>query len=236
MANDQVRKRAIFVDGASAGGATKAALGIAFYNFRGLYNVLVNKIRIGEICPLAFPPIITLHPDKLIDARPRGIAKDLAGAGFDIIPVASDGGADDKAIINQIRLLDPGEIGEVVVLTADKDFVPILQYKVSEGITVFWVSTERVDPKSGARCLSSDVLALCKSKVFTFFELGKFSGEICEKRRSVCSVSEARPRNDNFTKITVELRSTDRMEHVRLAGEMRQLKAHFPGLTFKINE
>lgn len=222
--------KAVFVDGASAH-HTKPALGIAFYNCRGLFNVLVNCVGIYH--KTAFPPLVTMNPDMA--CRHKGLAKDFSGAGFEIIPVTTGRSADDEAIKCRIRMLDPAEVGEIVIFTSDKDFVPVLRQKAQEGISVHWVSTCRCRPGEKHSALSSDVVDLCHRHVFNFVELAAFSGNITDKKLAPNATPSARPQKDDFTQATMKLRSPDPMEHLRFADELRRLQRTFKGLSLSID-
>jgi len=225
------RKKAVFIDGASAH-HTKGALGIRFFNCCGLFDVMVNCV--GTSRYTAFPPLVTMKPD--VAHYHEGLAKDFSGAGFEIIPITTQGGADDEAIKNRIRLLNPSEVCEIVILTSDKDFIPILRQKVQEGIVVYWVSTNRHRPGEKCSGLSSEVIALCRANVFHFVELATFSGKIMEKKLTPNASVPERTRNDDFTRATVKLRNTNPQEHLRLANELRRLEHTFVGLTVAIDE
>jgi len=220
--------KAIFVDGPSAN-SMKAALGINLVSYQGLYRVLC---KIGVCGALTRTPLVTMHPERV--AQGEGLCKHLAGAGFDVLPVESRGSADDEAIKECIRRLDPQEVGEVVIMTSDQDFVPVLRQKVSQGIQVYWVSTLRPDPKKGRHALSSSVISLFQSGVFSFVELAKFSRQITLKRPSAVASNCYVPSDDSLTVITLRLRSDRPADHMRLASEIANLKKRFSGLTFTV--
>src|SRR3989344_7204073 len=170
----ELRKLVVLVDGPSFFCTAKGALGIGMINCQGLYDVLVKKI--GKGLATAFPPLFTMSPDKALSSE--GIAKELAGAGFEIIPASPEHNADDIALKNRISNLDPREIAVVVMVTADRDFVPSLRSLACNGVVVIWVSTRRPEPRDNRSRLPVDVDELCKQGVFQFVDLAQFIGAI----------------------------------------------------------
>ena len=222
------------MDGASTN-RMKIALGIAIINFGGLYKLLVENV--GTIRTLAFAPLITLHPDKLQRASPRSLVKDCAGAGFEIIPVETIGGADDAAIKHRIANLDPKEVGEIVIVTADKDYVPPLRTKANEGVTIWWVAIGRPELTEVHAGLSREVRDLCSSSVFRFFDLAKCPGLLAERRKCPSDPRHAgsAQANRNFTKITLRLTNNSPATHTRLYAEIRRLEQEYPGLSHTVD-
>ncbi len=206
----------------------KAALNVRFLNCHGLYELLVNHV--GVCRALAFSPLVTVQPE--VAHLARGLAKDLAGAGFDIIPSVTYDGADDGAIKNRMRLLEPDEIAEIVILSSDKDYLPILLHKAQQGISVYWVATNRPQPGQNKSALSPDVSALFRSGVFHFFELAKFTGMIGEKKPIPYAQNgngTKKAAECDFTRVTLKLRNRDNSVHLQLASELRRIEALFKG-------
>jgi len=221
--------KAILIDGQSAN-RMKAALGIRLVDYRGLYQVLYEKI--GSYRSLACMPAVTVHPEQLL--RVNFLNKHLAGAGFEVLPVASEGSADDKEIMRRIELLDPRTVAEIVLVTSDQDFIPVVREKASQGISIYWVSTRKPDPRCGQR-LSQRVLDLATTNVIHFVELANFAQEITLQRDAPCKRTQGfTPNDDNTTVITIRLRSNRPAEHHRLVSEITNLKAHFKGMEFEI--
>lgn len=225
------RGKAVFVDGPSAS-RLRWPLGIDQIDYKGLYRVLCNKI--GSCSALAAPPTITVHPERVMNGNHLG--KIFAAAGFEVLPVESKGGLDDAVIKERIVGLDADKVKEIVIVTADKDFIPVLRQKAKSGIRVFWASTLMTDPQKGRHSLSRDVTELFSSGVFSFVELSKFTEDLTLRRMQTSAVSKAicMPGTSNVTIITLTLDSHDRAEHLRFASEVVNLQARFPRLKFKI--
>ncbi|HVU75527.1 MAG TPA: hypothetical protein VHD38_01655 [Candidatus Paceibacterota bacterium] len=223
--------KAIFVDGPSAN-KVKESLGIRFVNFAGLYRVLVNLV--GECRVLACAPVMTAHPERVSNGN--GLAKQLAAAGFELFAVTSQGSRDDAYLKNEIARLEPHVVREIVLVSSDKDFVPVLRAKVSQGIVVYWVSTMSVHPDTGRHGLSRDLIALFEAKEFHFVDLGRYRREICELSRRGDVRREASASSESRTKVAITLNNKDPREHLKLASELRRLQRDFSGLTFNIIE
>jgi len=221
----QEKGKAVFVDGKSAN-AIKSALGIELYDFHGLYDVMVNQV--GKCKTIFNSPCITIEPSKA--AAREGLIKDLTGAGFEAIPVASRNSADDMALRRLIQELSPRDVCEIVVFTSDKDFIPSLRSRVARGIHVYWVSTKRHDPELRRHRLSLDVITLCTTTGFSFVELGDFIPLIDGKRPRSSSATSP----DNEMVVTIRLPSQNRTECQRLTRQIELLVSDFDGLTFDV--
>jgi hypothetical protein len=217
--------KAVFVDG-PASNRVKTALGIGMFHFPNLYGVLVNKVGVSRT--LAFPPVMTADPEK-VDCE--SMRKSLAGAGFEIMFSTGRDQSDDETLKFRIGELDPAKVGEIVILTSDQDFVPVLKQKASHGMKVHWVSTYRPDPIRNRHCLSPSVIDLFKTGVFNFVDLDRFTGELSHKRRESDLPAGKSTDRDEVTQITLRLRSRDAQAHLKLAGAIMRLKSELPGLT-----
>ncbi|MDB5237916.1 MAG: hypothetical protein JWM46_186 [Candidatus Kaiserbacteria bacterium] len=199
-------------------------------NFGELYRVLVNEI--GQSRTLAFAPVMTAHPERINGGN--ALAKQLAGAGFEIVSVASLGQADDMYLKDRINALDPGLVSEIVLFTSDKDFVPVLRAKKSQGVRIHWVSTKQPDPGLTRHSLSEDTLQMFASGEFHFTDLAPFKQRLTFMRglgQRPCAPCIAI--SDSITEISVTLNSTDPMEHRRLMSELQRIKTSFKGFTIK---
>ncbi len=223
--------KAIYVDGASVLG-TKHRLGIDRLNFGGLYYVLTREV--GTCRVLAHPPIMTIHPESLGGRHVGGLAKDVAGAGFELIPITSRNGADDKVIQSRIADLDPRSVSQVVLLSNDKDHIPVLRFKASQGVGVHLVGTQHEEQGCSQSSISESTIDLCKSGEFSFHELGKFIERIADNRTTHIDCSSAGTGPDNLTELTLSFRCNDRRQHLRLAGQISSLMRDFHGLKIKL--
>ncbi len=224
---ERAKGKAIFIDGASAH-VTKSALGIGTYNFHGLYDVLRNEV--GTCRRIVGIPIVTVGPDAY--ERGYGLVKDLAGAGFNVVPARSDNGEDDEFIKTRIRGLDPREVEEIVIFTSDKDFIPVLREKANVGVRIYWVSTKHHEPGLNRHCLSQDVIQLCMTTPgFSFVEIAEFKGAITGKRPWSTATATSYKKED-VTIVTIRLQNMYKEEHGRLIRSIQSLTSEFAGLTF----
>src|SRR3989344_2827886 len=223
-----VSAKAIFVDGPSSN-SIKQALGIERFHYPALYDVLVGKV--GVCRKLAHPPIMTADPCK-VDRQ--GLSKLLKGAGFEVAFSTTARGEDDDNLLARIAPLDLPAVQEIVVVTSDQDFVPILRQKVSLGIKVYWVSTLCEHPTHHRHGLSENVLNLCKSGVFKFVDLHTYRQEIsCKKKTSDLTPGRS-SESDDLTLISLRLRSRDPHQHRLLASEVQRIATLIKGVSFKV--
>lgn len=137
------------------------------HDFNKIYHYLVYTIGTTEEC--FRPPRYVLNP------RAAGLEKLARGAGFDPVVISSHMSEDDEFIKEEIGNISPDEVGEIVIVTADGDYISCLLEKARQGIHVIVVSTKVSDPLSQKRrmMVSSGLL----NPLFTFIELA----DICEK-------------------------------------------------------
>lgn len=225
--------KAVYVDGASAMGS-KHRLRIETMNYAGLYNLLTQ--RVGTCQMLAHIPLITIHPDRLARQDMNGLAKDVAGAGFKLLPATSTNSVDDSVLMSKIECLDPRVASEIVVLTNDKDFVPVLRYKKSQGFRIYWVGTQHPERNSERSRLSSDVLSLCDAGVFDFVELGDHVQRISCERAAKLSPPATCAGPDNLTEFCLSYKCNNLQQHLKLASEITRLVGQFPGLKVKVTK
>jgi hypothetical protein len=222
------RGKAIFIDGVSAN-ITKRILGISEINFKALFRILVDKV--GNCRTLLCPPMVTVFPDMMVSGQ-NGIVKQMAGAGFQAVPVISRNGDDDKLIIERISKLDAALVSEIVLLSSDKDYVPVLRAKASQGIAIHWVSTTCVSVQLGER-LSADVVELCTAGEFCFTELSAYKREIALVRTCTREMV-SRVRSDAVSSVVLTLNNRDPQAHLQLMNGIARLQKEVPGLTYKV--
>lgn len=199
-------------------------------NYRSLYPVLCS---LGSCRCLATTPIVTMHPDRVI--HHEGLAKAIAGAGFEILPVDNHDGADDDALKERIAALDPERVGEIVIVTSDQDFVPVLRRKVTEGIDVIWVATMNRDPTKGKPNISPNVVELFRGGVFSFIDLARYAGQIETKTGAHRHEAHARDSSKHDLSIVrVTLKNSDPNAHMRLADALVRLREEVKGLTVDV--
>lgn len=169
--------KAVFVDGASLF-SMGAALGLKRFSFLGLYDLLTQDIGVER--RLATIPLITLRQDMA-----SALGKAFTGAGFEVVPAQTSDGSDDRVIIERIKALDVERVKELVIVSSDRDFTPVVKFKVMEGLRdVYWVATKRLRPDDRSS-MSHDLKRLLKQPGFTFVELDKHRGRLAfEERRA----------------------------------------------------
>lgn len=202
----------------------KDPLGIALFNFVGLYRVLVDMV--GQCKRLVEPPIITMHPDHLAAGR---LPKIVAGAGFKVVPVGSERESDDRFIREQIDAADPTRVREIVLMSSDRDFMPEMLAKRSQGIHVYYVATMRTTADRSRCSVSKAVIEAIENGTIQFVELYSHRGSICQSRQ--CAT--ARPEKEcSPSTVGVTLRYSGRsmQDRIRLRNELARLERDFPGL------
>ncbi len=224
------RGKVVFVDGLSTL-HMKGALGIDLFDFKRLYDLLCCKV--GTCNCLACAPIVTMHPEYM---HGDGLGKILAGAGFQVVAVDSRRSADDNEIIERIDHLDPDKVGEIVIMSTDKDYVPVLRAKATNGISVHWVATTRRDPRHNAGCLSEDVIELCRSGVFHFFALDPYARQITQRVRLALDdhMGHHAIEDTSLSVVRVTFHNKDGREHRRLGDALRRLELEFKGLKIDV--
>ncbi len=222
--------KAIFVDGPSAHWMQRT-LGIEHISFPGLFSVLRN--RVGDCRVLAAPPLLTVHTG--IGAQKNGLLKQAAGAGFETLAVESQGGADDAAIKARIRALDSKQVSEIVIVSCDRDFVPELLCKVSQGVIVHWVATRLPSPRDGNCCISADLEHQFSEGAFRFVELAAYRSVLAPEPAQGAVVCQSKAGTcDDLTEIVLKLRSTVQPRHRMLAQQVQRLRELLPELSVTV--
>lgn len=142
-------------------------LGIGKLSFRGLYQVLAHKIGTSDLHkrPVCVLPLF----------RKESIGKSLQTAGFEV--VAPEGGEkpDDAYIIDYLSKLQLPEVTEVVLVSADQDFAPIL---LEKSITVHWVATRAKNDDGQMMIASALEEVFGAEERFNFVELKDYRDSI----------------------------------------------------------
>ncbi len=221
--------RAVFVDGASFSWMRKP-LGIGRYDLSKLYSVLAEQIGYPGL-KLWKWPVYTLTPEG------QAVGKILRTLGFDVI-LSEYPNHDDQTIISQIKALDPAVVKEIVLVSADQDFVDCVREKAQQGVKVYWTAT--IFMANGETPMMSRVLLdfIEKTDNVTFVELGQFKGKLMrepwEERmpriqaHEIVAVELPRP-----IKITLSTLAT-RDEIADLLYEVTQVIIKFPDLKYTI--
>lgn len=138
--------KAIFVDFASLQWMRRS-LGIGKYDYRALHGVLST---IGNATVCFFKPFCALLPEHAY------IEKTLQNSGFAM--QTAEPKKDDELLIEKIRALSPDDVSEIILVSADGDYYPVLKEKCDSGIAVWVVATKNLDPVYGRKTLSSSLL------------------------------------------------------------------------------
>ncbi len=162
--------KAIFVDGANLL-SMREPLGIGRYDFRGLYNLL---LQVGKVEDLYTRPLFVISADS-----DMVIGKALRTVGFEVAVASTTNSADDKLIISQIEAL-PAEISEIVIVSADQDYAPALSEKARQGVKVYWVAT-KITRQDGRSMVSEILDPFFDDGLFLFRELSERKEEIMDK-------------------------------------------------------
>lgn len=187
-------RKAIFVDHASLLFMAET-LGCDRVNYRMLYKFLTTKV--GKLTDVSYV-VSTLSP--FADEQ---FKKLLARAGFEVILIESGEGKDDQALIDRIKLLHAEKVGELVVVTSDSDFVPVLSLKAREGMYIHLVATKTPDPGDGHIALGADLRDRLERNEYLFTDVADFKDMIFfkseglrrkEKRKAAKATPPAAPK------------------------------------------
>ena len=167
--------KAIFVDGPSTHHMGHA-MNIARLNLFELHQLLTQEV--GYSKELAAQPFATIRP-----SIGKNAVKPYRTAGFNALEVNGANGSDDQAIITRIQGLDPQKVSEVVIVSADQDYVPVLREKAQQGIKVFWVGCS-AKGAIGTPLMSPDLKTLFDS-TFTFIDIMEHRERLTGKAKPV---------------------------------------------------
>lgn len=158
---------AVFVDGVNFN-HVKRAIGIDHLDWNAFYRILLEKVcTTGRfVCE----PVITINAEYMCS-----LGKSLKGAGFSTIVANSNGGQDDHTLISRIRQVQFANTAEIIMVSCDRDFVPVLRLKAQQGFKVHWV-VSRTPSRSGRPHISADLDKL--------FSAGEFKFTLVERFRS----------------------------------------------------
>lgn len=202
---------AVFGDGASLTHMQLTMLETdEWFNLRELFLVLTEKV--GTEKKLAFQPMITVP-----DVRSQW-AKALRTAGFRTHQATSRGARDDSAIIDAINALDE-TVTEIVILTADQDYVQALRKQAERGVKVYWVATRML--KKGRLSISAALNQLFERGEFTFVELAQF-------------IDELQVGGSSSFELELKLSLRGNPAHGIVIAEVERLVSRIPGLSYTI--
>ncbi len=214
--------RAIPIDGVNLYNMGRA---LGFYDgidHAALLDILTH-VGAAEPAQRALKPFITISPNT-----PPTIENFLRKAGYEVLVVSTENSADDKALIEWIRDLPP-EVDEIFAVTADADFIEILDEKVRAGIAVTIVSTHAGDVRTGKPVLSGSYGYRINAGQYGFMDLGEIRDRIEYRRPEV-----------KFQGIRLEIEGGNPGEMLQLisdiAPQLSEAMARFPGIRWRIKE
>lgn len=166
-------QKAIFIDGRSLNRLTRC-IGVPSLNYKALLHIL--KMEVGACRELRHPPVITYYT---LTEENKKFFNALRSMGFEILESVSTNGADDRLLIDRILQTDPAQVSELVLVSADSDFIALLREIKSRGVADIYLAAsreamnERNSPMLGKRFEES-----FRNGEFHFFELAAFKNEL----------------------------------------------------------
>lgn len=228
--------KAIFVDGANLFNCGRI-LGIGRFNFAKLLEVLTN---IGDDKEIFERPVYTIPAYKM-----EQFGKVLNSTGFKPVEASSFHGSDDNFIKNGIINL-PDTVSEIVLVSADADFLTCIRAAARKGVKVFVVSTNTQDSNSGKTMISQQM-----KDEFSFVDLADFKDMIMlgpwipkenlnndDIENGVRSTGDGRgtQRGDKYRSLVIQITMDGRPSDIaRLLDSMTQITADFPSVQMTIN-
>lgn len=214
-------KKAIFVDGPSFSAILKA-IGIYNWHFGEFLQILVNEV--GEARELVNKPVYVSAESFL-----KPIEKALQAVGYETVAIGTEDSKDDEFIKREIRNLPPGSVDEIVLVSADLDYLEELKKKEESGVKVFVAATTENDPRRGGPIIS-DVL----KNAFSFVELAQF------KNRIMKSPFVPKPRREQDEAASQLSSSNGHLQNLEIklqlradSSEVAALWAHVAGIIAK---
>ena len=164
--------KAIFVDNGSLEFMCQA-LGITHINYQELLHILSGEVGTAPVGPA---PLITIRTN----ANPA-VIEFLQRYGFEIVPYQSGSGDDDRIIIDRIAQLDPAEITEIILVSADFGYAEILKTKWEEGMNIF-LAGARVNDRVNGKPMIGQRYDHFLGKIFNFIDLAEYAERLKYRR------------------------------------------------------
>lgn len=132
-------RKALFVDGASLI-VMASTFGIARPDYRQLRLIL--RQNTGTLAKKVRGPSVIVMP-KMIFGGEKGEALKtvIEKSGFKLHIVETENGNDDRVLIAQIDAFKPRQGDEIILVSSDYDFVPVLREKRLQGARIHIVGT-----------------------------------------------------------------------------------------------
>lgn len=154
-------KKAIFIDGPSLYHML-SSLGMIESVSYGLLKKFLEGL--GSSKELAAKPTVVLHP-TVHDGK---TGKAFRTADFNTLSSPTLDGEDDQLLISKIGAVGE-DVKEIIIVSSDQDFVPVLREKVDQGARVYWVAAKIIE--RGNNILGRSLLELFGNGLFTFIDL-----------------------------------------------------------------
>lgn len=158
----------IIVDGASLWHMMRI-LGVGKYNFKELQSILTKEVGFSAHC--YGRPVYVL-------GKATSMAKVVAANGFEAVVTEGGANADDQEIIRRLTQLNQDEVSEVVLVSADGDYVDILKNKMGLGTRITVVATGRPSDWNEDRPMLSSAYAELFSSGAAFVELADYKDRL----------------------------------------------------------
>lgn len=160
-----------YIDGASLAGMMRS-FGVRRINYPAFHKVLEEKV--GTQGALAYPPPITMPPTT----QGQPIEKVLRKSGFEPIFRTSDQSLDDAYIIDRLQAINPKYTSELILVSADQDFVPPLVRLAKRGVRIVTLATKVVRRPYMQNQISSTYSEHFAGLPFSFVDLAAFVDDI----------------------------------------------------------
>ena len=210
------KKKAIFIDGESLRRMMQDVFGIKA-DFRVLKEILVSEI--GQARALAEGSPLITWPSTGMGSWGDAIST----FGFNVVKKDPRTEEDDLFIVKSIAEVDPAEVEEIIIVSADFRYIDCLLEKVNAGIKVYWVVT-RQERSDDQKSMVGKRLSELLGKEFAFVELADY------KDRLTLSLYVNKGVR---TEVTIVLKITRlRADAVKFVDQVRDLQDTYKDLVF----
>ncbi len=149
-------------------------MGVPSLNYKELLRIL--RLEVGVCRDLRQPPVITYH---LQTEENRHFLAALRERGFEVIESVAKDGADDQILIDRLAKVDPQEVSEVVMVSADSDFLNPLRKLKARGVKdIYLVASREARNDRGSLMLGLRYEEAFERGELHFFELARFKQEL----------------------------------------------------------
>lgn len=149
-------------------------LGFDHIHYHNLERIIA---RIGMAAEFERKPLMVVTK-----GASSNIIRNATLAGFDVVRTLEKG-ADDAHIIQWLAAVDPTTVDEIILVSADSDFIPMMEEKTRQGIRTYWVTSKNVWDTNGHPIVGNYLLSFF-DKIFTFIELDAYREEVFYNQRT----------------------------------------------------